>query len=238
MKLSQSAKTMRLPYCAAVIVAGGSSSRFGSDKLMADLNGTPVLGRTLEVFSSCACIREIVLVVREELMDVSARLVRAYGGGKVKLVVPGGATRLLSSYAGVASVSARAKLIAIHDGARPLVTPDVILDAVWAAYRNLAAAPAVPVKDTIKLAEDGEVLETPDRSKLFAIQTPQVFQADVIKAALQNAVDKQLSPTDDCAAAELIGAKIHLTQGSEENIKITTPLDLELAKLILKRREP
>ncbi len=235
--LSETMKKMRLPHCAAVIVAGGSSERFGSDKLFAEIAGTPVLGMTIEAMARSQCIQEIVLVVREAILDRAARLARAYGGGKVRLVVPGGQTRVLSAYAGVMSVSKRARLIAIHDGARPLVSKKVIEDAVWAAYRHLAAAPAIAVRDTIKIAYDGVVTETPERSTLFAVQTPQVFQADIIRAALVNAAQKQLSVTDDCAAAEAIGTPITLTPGSEENIKITTPLDLDMANLIAARRK-
>lgn len=235
-KNSDSLKNLRLPHCAAVIVAGGSSSRFGADKLFAEIGGKPVLGMSLEAFATAACVQEIVLVVRESILDRAARLARVYGGGKVRLVVPGGETRVLSSYAGVMSVSKRAKLIAIHDGARPLITERVISDAVWGAYRHLAAAPAIAVRDTIKIAYDGVVAETPDRSALFAVQTPQVFQADVIRAALVNAAQKQLAVTDDCAAAEAIGTPITLTPGSEENIKITTPLDIAVAEQIVKGR--
>ena len=104
------------------------------------------------------------------------------------------------------------------------------------AGRCGAAAPAVPVKDTIKVASGGAVVETPDRSRLFAVQTPQVFDVDLLRGALQNAQEKQLPVTDDCSAVEAIGKIVFLTEGSEENIKITTPLDLELAEAILRRR--
>lgn len=234
--VSETMKKLRLPYCAAVIVAGGSSERFGADKLFAEIDGKPVLGMSLEAFANAACINEIILVVREAILDRAARLARAYGGGKVRRVVPGGSTRVLSSYAGVMSVSKKAKLIAIHDGARPLVSEKVIADAVWAAHRHLAAAPAIAVRDTIKIACDGVVTATPDRGSLFAVQTPQVFRSEIIQAALVNAAQKQLPVTDDCAAAEAIGAQITLTPGSEENIKITTPFDLAMANLIVTRR--
>lgn len=235
--VSDTLKNARLPYCTAVIVAGGSSTRFGSDKLFADLGGEPVLGRSIGAFAAAACIQEIILVVRKDILDRAARLARAYGGGKVKRVIPGGETRVLSSYAGVMSASKRARLIAIHDGARPLVSERVITDAVWAAHRHLAAAPAVPVRDTIKIASNGVVDSTPERASLFAVQTPQVFHADIIRAALVNAAQKALAVTDDCAAAEAIGAQITLSPGSEENIKITTPLDILLAEQIILRRQ-
>lgn len=236
-KFSDTLKNRRMPYCAAVIVAGGSSERFGSDKLFAKIDGKPVLGMTLEAFAASDCIQEIILVVRDSILDRAARLARAYGGKKMKLVVPGGKTRALSSYAGVMSASKKAKLIAIHDGARPLVSKTVIEEAVWAAHRHIAAAPAIAVRDTIKIAQDSLVQSTPNRSTLFAVQTPQVFQADIIRAALVNAVQNNLSITDDCAAAEAIGTPVTLTRGSEENMKITTPLDLDVANLIVSRRK-
>ena len=152
------------------------------------------------------------------------------------MVVPGGETRLGSVLAGLRAVSEQTQLVAVQDGARPLVSEKVISAAVVQAGRCGAAAPAVPVKDTIKVASGGTVVETPDRSRLFAVQTPQVFDVDLLRGALQNAQEKQLPVTDDCSAVEAIGKKVFLTEGSEENIKITTPLDLELAEAILRRR--
>ena len=124
-----------------------------------------------------------------------------------------------------------------HDGARPLVPPEVITKAILKAAKFGAAAPAIPVKDTIKVSKTGAVDETPDRSTLFAVQTPQVFDYALLLGALQNAKQKGLSLTDDCSAVEALGMTVLLTDGSEENIKITTPLDLDIAELILKRRQ-
>lgn len=235
-KLSTVLKTTRCPFVTAVIVAGGSGTRFGGDKLMAELAGEPVLVHTLRAFNNSPMIQEIVLVTRESAMTEMARLCKAYELTKVSLVVAGGTTRALSSYAGVMSASEKAGIIAIHDGARPLVTEKIIEDAVWQAYRHTCAVPAIPVKDTIKKAEKGVVTETPDRSGLYAVQTPQCFQADIIRAALTDAVENAPGVTDDCMAVERIGGVIHLTEGSEENLKITTPLDLALAEIILKER--
>lgn len=226
-----------MAFCSAVIVAGGSSVRFGADKLFAELDGQPVLGRSIAALAACDCVQEIVLVVRENIIPHAQELAKIYGRGKVRAVVPGGETRVQSACAGVFTVSPKAEIIAIHDGARPLVSEDIVLDAVWGAHRHLAAAPAIPVKDTVKIAADGVVQSTPDRKTLFAVQTPQVFRTEIIKAALTNAVKNAPQVTDDCSAAEAIGAKITLTQGSEENLKITTPLDLELAEAILRRRK-
>lgn len=234
--LSNKLKQQRIPFCSAVIVAGGSSVRFGADKLFAEIAGRPVLEHSLLAMAQSECIREIVLVVREEILDRAKILAERAAGKKPFSVVCGGASRAESAFAGVMAVSPEAELIAIHDGARPLVSEAVILNALWGAYRHHAAAPAIPVKDTIKIADARRVTQTPDRRSLFAVQTPQVFRAELIKAALSDALENDRPVTDDCSAVEAIGAGVYLTEGSEENIKITTPLDLELAEAILHRR--
>ena len=130
------------------------------------------------------------------------------------------------------------ELLAVQDGARPLVTPALIDRTVEAAAKCGAAAPAVPVKDTIKtVAEDGAVTGTPDRSTLRAVQTPQVFEADLLKAALQSALENEVPVTDDCSAVERLGKVVYLIDGNEENLKITTPVDLVIAEAILAERE-
>ena len=236
-KPSEKLKTVRLPYAAAVIVAAGSGVRFGSDKLMAELGGMPVLARTLLAFERTQAVRAIVVAARREAVDQVEQLCRTYGISKLTAVTPGGDTRAKSCLAGVLAVPPEAELIAIHDGARPLVQEPVILDALWTAYRHSTALPALPVRDTIKQATEGVVTATPDRSRLYAAQTPQCFQADIIRAALLDAAANAPEVTDDCLAVERLGGRIYLSRGSEENIKITTPLDLRLAELILKERE-
>ncbi len=230
-------KQGRLPYAAAVIVAGGSGSRFGGDKLMADLDGVPVLVRSMLAFERAGAVRAVVVAARAEMVERVRDLGREYGIKKLTAVVPGGDTRTRSCLAGVLAVPPEAELIAIHDGARPLVTEQVITDALWTAYRHTAALPAVPVRDTVKVAAEGVVTYTPDRAALFAAQTPQCFQADIIRAALTDAVENAPDVTDDCLAVERIGGRITLSRGSEENIKITTPLDLRFAELILEERK-
>ncbi len=229
-------KTERLPLAAAVVAAAGSASRFGADKLTADLEGEPVLIRALRPFQALDAIGWIVVVTRAGSEERIAALAEDHGITKVCAVVAGGETRVRSCLAGVMAAPPEAELIAVHDGARPLVTEDVILDALWQAHRHTAAVPAVPVRDTIKQAREGMVTATPDRSVLFAVQTPQCFQRDILAAALADAAVNAPELTDDCAAVERIGGRAALSRGSEENIKITTPLDLELARIILKRR--
>ncbi|MDR3277138.1 MAG: 2-C-methyl-D-erythritol 4-phosphate cytidylyltransferase [Oscillospiraceae bacterium] len=231
-------KSKKHPSCAVVIAAAGASRRFGGeDKLFAPIGGTPALARTLAAFQRCGAIREIVVVARERELTRVAELVAEYSITKASRVIVGGATRLESVYNGVFAVTPSVKLIAVHDGARPLVTEEVIADAVSMAAKHAAAAPAVPVKPTVKRAKNGVVTETLDRDGLFEAQTPQVFEASVLKGALTNARDKRLDVTDDGAAAEAIGVAVWLTKGSYENIKLTTAEDLILAEAILSRRE-
>lgn len=223
------------PSCAAVIVAAGSATRMGGiDKVLAELGGLPVLSRTLRVFDDHAMIDSIIVVAREDQMEKISRVCSPYQ--KVRMVVPGGKSRQESVMRGLAAVPDGTRLVAIHDGARPLVTPEIIEKAILKADKFGAAAPAIPVKDTIKVSKNGGVDETPERKTLFAVQTPQVFDRELITGALQSAMEKNIALTDDCSAVEALGGTVMLTEGSEENIKITTPLDLEIAALILKRR--
>ena len=226
------------PYCACIVAAAGSSTRMGGlDKLMAPLDGQPVILRTLRALNDSPCIQEILVVTRSELLVDIGALCRDAGLHKVTQVLLGGESRLESVYKGVNQVSSKAKLIAVHDGARPLVSQAVIADAVHGAQRFPAAAPAVEVKDTVKEMEGDLVTATPDRSKLRAIQTPQVFDADLLKAALQKAMEDKMEVTDDCAAVERLGATVLLTVGDERNIKITTPTDLAVAEALLAQWE-
>ena len=224
------------PSCAAVIVAAGSSARMGgTDKLLAELGGLPVLSRTLRVFDDHEMIDTIIVVAREDRMPKISRVCSPYR--KVRIVVPGGESRQESVMHGLKAVPEGTELVAVHDGARPLVPPEVITKAILKAAKFGAAAPAIPVKDTIKVSESGAIDATPPRETLFAVQTPQVFDADLLRGALQNAEEHGLALTDDCSAVEALGMSVQLTEGSEENIKITTPLDLELAETIVARRD-
>ena len=225
------------PFCAAVIAAAGSSQRMGGEnKLLMPLAGIPVLARTLLAVDRAACIDEIVLAARESDLLLYAELCRTYGVQKPVKIVRGGTTRTESVLRAALETNRKAKLIAVQDGARPLVTPELIETVVRRAAVCAAAAPAVPVHDTVKVARDCIVRETPDRASLFAVQTPQVFDAALLKAALQSALTDGALLTDDCSAVERLGKEIYLADGDEENIKITTPLDLLLAEAILSQR--
>lgn len=204
---------------------------------MLPLAEEPVIVHTLRALENCSDVHEIVVVTREELLVPISRLCADYVLTKVRKVVVGGETRVQSANLGVREVSEQAKLIAVQDGARPLLSQEVLKEVIETAAKCGAAAPAVPVKDTIKQAVNGVVTDTPDRSNLFAVQTPQVFEADLLRAALHRAVEENLSVTDDCSAVEQLGMKVTLTRGSDDNIKITTPADLVLAEALLQWRD-
>ncbi|MGM9663029.1 MAG: 2-C-methyl-D-erythritol 4-phosphate cytidylyltransferase [Oscillospiraceae bacterium] len=228
----------RRKFCTAVVAAAGASSRMGGEnKQLLPLQGIPVLVRTLQALDSAETVDAMVVATREEDIVTVADLVRTYGIAKPVTVIAGGASRTESVLKALSHAPEETSLFAVQDGARPLVTPRVIDEAVRKAAECAAAAPAVPVKDTIKVAEERVVRQTPERRTLFAVQTPQVFDADLLKAALQAAVESGAELTDDCAAVERLGKEVYLTEGSEENIKITTPLDMAVAEGILNWRE-
>lgn len=220
--------------CGAIIVAAGSAQRMqGIDKMLTPLLGVPVLLRTVRALSESERIDKIYIVTRKDLLEQVRVLCEKEP--KLAAVVAGGESRAESVLRGLEA--AEEELAAIHDGARPLVTAKVIDEAILEAEEMGAAAPATPVHDTIKVAHGGTVTRTPDRSSLFAVQTPQVFQRKEIIRVLKEALEKDLPLTDDCSAAEAAGLTVRLTKGSEENLKITVPTDLILAEAILKRRE-
>ena len=229
-------KLLPLRYCGAVIVAAGNASRMGGiDKVMADLCGEPMILRTVRAFQNCDAIREIVIVTRADLivkiMDLCA------GFDKVNAVVVGGADRAESVENGLNALSDKVRLAAIHDGARPLITQTVIDRTVRAAHTYGAAAPGIPVKDTIKVVRGGVVKDTPDRASLQAIQTPQIFDRHLLKAALKKARKGKAPITDDCSAVERLGMSVKIVEGDERNIKVTTPMDLKIAALLLEELE-
>ena len=215
----------------AVLVAAGSSTRMGFDKLAFDLGGESVLRRSVRAFETCPLVSEIVLVAGK-----NADWLRAETADCTKPVkiVPGGATRAESARNGV--LAAAGELVAVHDAARPFVSQVVITAALEGAARWGAAAPAVPVKDTVKLADPGDgktvpeecvVENTPDRNRLYAVQTPQCFERREYLAALGELTGEKLSRiTDDCSLFELTGRPVRLTQGDYANLKITTREDL------------
>lgn len=231
-------KKKQPPFVTAIIPAAGSSRRMGGgNKLLMELDGVPVLGRTLLALEACEIIREIIVAASEENIVAYAELGKALGITKLTKVVKGGATRQESVYRAALEASAEAKYLAVHDGARPLVTPEVVQKACEGAFLHTCAAAAVPVHDTIKkVQKDGRIECTVDREELRAMQTPQAADKALLMAALQSAIEAGVTVTDECAALERMGARPVITEGSFENIKITTPADLIYGQAILEGR--
>ena len=225
-------KVLKVKRCGAVIVAAGNASRMGGiDKVMAQLDGEPMILRTVRAFENCDVIKEIVVVTRLDLIVPISDLCRDME--KVTAVVCGGSSRQESVELGLNALSKKVELAAVQDGARPLISWQVIDRTVRAANSYGAAAPAIPVKDTIKVVTGGIVKETPDRKTLQAVQTPQVFDIDLLKGALQKAKEDGAEVTDDCSAVERLGMSVKIVEGDERNIKVTTPMDLKIAQLLL-----
>ena len=216
-------------YISAIIPAAGQSRRMGDiDKMFVELDDMPIIAHTLTAFEKCRQISEVVLVVPEEYIPDYVRLVGDYHFGKVAVITKGGETRQQSVAMGIEHVNTRCEYILVHDGARPFVAREVLEDCIRGAVSCGAATAAVPVKDTIKQADqDGFVAYTQPREQLYLTQTPQAFEVDLYRDALNRASDDY---TDDCQLVEAMGHKVLLTRGSYLNIKITMPEDLILAE--------
>lgn len=227
------------PFCTAIVAAAGSSSRMGEgiNKLLEELDGVPVLARTLMALQRAQWVDSIVVAARETDILPFSDLCRTYEITKCAKVIRGGESREHSVLLAALEADEKTELLAVQDGARPLVTPELIDGVIEKAARCNAAAPAIPVKDTVKTVQDGLVTQTLDRSALMAVQTPQVFEANLLKAALQSALEAGAALTDDCSAVERLGKAVYLIDGDEENLKITTPLDFIVAEAILDARE-
>jgi len=223
------------PRVGAVIVAAGKSQRMGEvDKLFALLGGKPLLARTTQAFQQCRLVDQIVVVVSGEKEEMCRRLVAGEEWSKVSDVCPGGRRRQDSVAAGLKQLN-NCQWVVIHDGARPLVTVDLIERGLEAAQETGAAVAAVPVTDTIKVTGDDRIVhQTPPRQNLWAVQTPQVFRIDIITEAYQKAIG---DVTDDASLVEQLGHPVKLYLGSYDNIKITTPEDLALAEALWQKYE-
>lgn len=226
------------PFVTAVIVAAGNSTRMGGvNKQKLRIDGVPVLIRTLRAFSGSPWIDEIIVAAREQDIPDLFSLVKSYEIPKVKDIVKGGATRQESVFSAIHRCSPLSEFFAIHDGARPLVTQEIIEKTVQKAFKKNAAATGVRVKDTIKVvAESGAIIETPDRDTLWAVHTPQVFARNLYLNAADT-VPNSSAFTDDCKLMEAAGVPVFMVEGSYENIKITTPEDIALAEGILVGRK-
>jgi 2-C-methyl-D-erythritol 4-phosphate cytidylyltransferase len=217
-----------------VITAAGLSQRMGGvDKMFALLGGKPVLARVIDVFQTCNAIDQIVVVLNEQNLKRGKELVAEQGWTKVTDVCPGGERRQDSVVAGLNRIDS-CTWVVIQDGARPLVTQNLIKSGLEAAAETGAAIAAVPVTDTIKVAGDDLIVQgTPPRHNLWSVQTPQVFRFDIITEAYRQL---KYEVTDDARAVELLGYRVKLYMGSYDNIKITTPDDLALAEILWRKK--
>jgi 2-C-methyl-D-erythritol 4-phosphate cytidylyltransferase len=221
----------------AIIVAAGKGTRMGPnvDKLFLELNGAPVVAHTWRRFERAKCIDEIVLVVRDGMQDAFAELAREHVFRKKFQLVAGGKERQDSVWNGLAALSPDARIVAIQDAARPCTSERLITATVEAARETGAAVAAQPVTDTIKESSDGKFIQrTVDRSRLWAVQTPQTFQVEIIRRALSEVRRQGLPITDDTAACELIGQPVKLIHFNQPNPKITRPEDLAYVELLLR----
>ena len=223
-----------MSYTVMMVAAAGNSTRMGQPKQMIPLGGVPVLLRTLTVLQDTAAVDEILLITREEDKVPFAMMAAKGGITKLRHVVAGGNTRQQSVKNGLALLPNETTLVGIHDGARPLVTPQAVAAVIAAAEETGAAALAAPVKDTLKRT-DGHttVTDTVDRTDLWRVQTPQVFAAVPYKAAMEAAIAAGEDLTDDCQLMERAGYPVRLVPGAETNLKLTTPEDVLLAEAIL-----
>lgn len=225
-------------FTSAIIVAAGNSTRMGYklSKQLIPLNGHAAIEYTIKAFQNCPLINEIIIVARPADIEDIAHI--AFEFKKVSAVTAGGDERIDSVKRGIRAADKRATHYAIHDGARVLITPEQIEKAVNAAFGCRAASLGTPVTDTVKIADgEGVILSTPDRSTMWAVQTPQVFERELYRRALDNALENGLTVTDDCSMVEAIGERVRIIMGEYSNIKLTTPVDVTIAEALLAKRK-
>ena len=225
-------------FVSAIIVAAGGSTRMGTtdSKQFIPLHGRPVIEYTLRAFQICPLIREMIVVSREQDVQRIFRLAEDNGFDKVRAVVKGGSCRAESVKNGIQAANKDAQYLAIHDGARPLITVSDIKAVCEAAFESGAATLGTAVTDTIKIVDSADVIQTtPARNTLRAVQTPQVFEKEMYTFALDNVPGLE-SVTDDCSLIEQMHGEVQVVEGSRENIKLTTPVDIILAESILNKR--
>ena len=221
----------------AIIAAAGIGKRIGGQgKQYLLLRNEPLLAHTLRVFQECSIIEQIIVVNNKEDMARCQSLVSSYQFDKVKQIVEGGKERQDSVASALGVLPGQTEIVAVHDGARPLISPEII-ERSFAELGNWdGVVVGVPVKDTLKQVEDKKIVKTLDRQNIWHIQTPQIFQTDLLIKAYQKAKDDGFCGTDDAALMERMDCRIGVVLGSYENVKITTPEDLVIAEAILARR--
>ena len=221
----------------AVIVCAGNSTRMGGvSKILLPLGGRKVIGVTMQAFQVCESVSEIIIVAREADIPAIQEEAREAGITKLATCTAGGATRQESVINGIKKISKESELVAVHDGARPLVKPEHIEKVIRDASVFGGATLGVPVKDTIKTVDGGLIVDTPPRSSLYITQTPQIFKRSLYFEGVDFALEHGLDFTDDCQLVEAIGGKVAMTVGDYTNIKITTPEDIAIAEVLLGQR--
>jgi 2-C-methyl-D-erythritol 4-phosphate cytidylyltransferase len=223
------------PFITAIIAAAGSSTRMkGINKLLFEIDNMPVIARTIDKFNSNDSISEIVISAKSSDIETIKEVVLKYNFSKVTAIVDGGETRAQSIKNSVVASSDKTEYFAIHDGARPLITQEVINQTISSAIKHRAAVAGVPVKDTIKVVNDGFISNTPVRSTLWAVHTPQIFEKDLYLRAIENAESCKYEITDDSMLVEMLGVKVFMVNDEYSNVKITTPDDLSIVEQYIK----
>ncbi len=221
----------------AIIVAGGSSQRMGLDKLFAVIAGEPVIAHAIRAFDRTPSVNEIIVVARDDRHEEIQKIGRDAGFEKLRSIVPGGQRRQDSVRAGLDAIGPKTKHVAVHDAARPLITPEQIERAFEQCRVYGAAALAQPVNNTLKRADaDLLVVGSVDRHQLYAMETPQIFERKLIEDAYRAVYAQNISVTDEVSAVERIKHKVVLVLNDDFNFKITYPRDLSLAELVLRQR--
>jgi 2-C-methyl-D-erythritol 4-phosphate cytidylyltransferase len=230
--------TFKLNMIAAIIVAAGRGTRMGADrdKLFMEIAGRPVVAHTWARFDAMASVDEIVIVVREGMQDAFSEMAIEYGFKKPFRLTPGGKERQDSVWNGLEALSSATEIVAIQDGARPCATPALIQATIDAARQYGAAVAAQPVSDTIKQSHDGVTISQHlERSRLWAVQTPQTFRVEIIRRALSLVREKEMKVTDDTAACGLIGQAVRLVSCEDPNPKVTVPADVAYVEMLLNK---
>lgn len=222
----------------AIIVAAGKGKRFGAEKpkQFIEILGKPLLIHTLEKFENCAAVNEIIVVLSEAEISDFRKTVEKFNFNKIRKIVSGGETRAESVFNGLNSINDEAaEIVAVHDGARPLVSVEEITHTISKTQDTGAACLVAKVTDTIKKVKDGKIVKTINRQHLRRAQTPQCFRIELLKRAFsENVIDETI--TDECFLVEKLGVEISVVEGSAQNIKITTPEDLIFAESLLKKQ--
>lgn len=219
-----------------IIAAAGTGTRMGGiSKPLLEICGKPVIIYSMEVFEALTEVSEIIVSAREDITEEIKRLSDKYNITKLTQIVRGGETRQQSVVNGLKAVSKETELVAVHDAARPLIKAEFVKQCIRDAEIFGAAALGVPVKDTLKVVSGGLVTDTPDRSSLYIIQTPQIFKKELYVKGVNFALEHSLDFTDDCQLAEAVGRKVYISKSDYANIKITTPEDLDIAEILSKK---